>query len=186
MMMERMRLAGFGGQGIMFMGKMIAHAGMLGNKYVTWIPSYGPEMRGGTANCSVIVSDAEIGEPVASQPDILVAMNEVSLYKFIGDMQPGGLVFVNSSLIADAPLRDDVTVVKVAVNDLAREAGVPKAINMVMLGAMLPFLRGVTRNLVAEAIEENTPEKRKHMLPGNLKGLEVGFTATAEQAAARA
>lgn len=174
-MMERMRLAGFGGQGIMFMGKVLAHAGMLGNKHVTWIPSYGPEMRGGTANCSVIVSDAEIGEPVASRPDILVAMNEVSLRKFLPDVRPGGLVFVNSSLIGEVPMRNDVTVVNVAVNDLARSAGAPGAINMVMLGAMVPFLKGVDRHLIEEAIRENVPASRQHMLQANLRALAVGL-----------
>lgn len=172
-MMERLRLAGFGGQGVMFMGKMIAYAGMLGGKNVTWIPSYGPEMRGGTANCSVIVSDAEIGEPVASRPDILVAMNEPSLRKFLAAVRPGGIIFVNSSLIHGLPLRDDVTVVNVPINDLARQAGVPGAINVVMLGAMLASLKGVTRELVEEAIRQNVGSKQ-HLLEGNLKALAVG------------
>ncbi|HWI61937.1 MAG TPA: 2-oxoacid:acceptor oxidoreductase family protein [Symbiobacteriaceae bacterium] len=174
-MIERLRLAGFGGQGIMFMGKMLAHAGMIGGKHVTWIPSYGPEMRGGTANCSVIISDAEIGEPVASSPDILVAMNEPSLRKFLPVVRPGGIIFVNSSLISGVPLRDDVQVVNVPVNDLARTAGVPGAINMVMLGAMLPFLKGVDRHLIEEAVRESIPASRQHMIEGNLKALEVGL-----------
>ncbi|MDF2628035.1 MAG: 2-oxoacid:ferredoxin oxidoreductase, gamma subunit [Symbiobacteriaceae bacterium] len=176
-MMERMRLAGFGGQGIMFLGKVLAHAGMLGNKHVTWIPSYGPEMRGGTANCSVIISDVEIGEPVASRPDILVAMNEVSLRKFQPVVRPGGIIFVNSSLISGVPMRDDVTVVTVPVNDLARSAGVPGAINMVMLGAMLPYLKGVDRHLIEEAVRENVPASRQHMLDGNLAAVAVGVDA---------
>jgi len=180
-MIEKLRLAGFGGQGIMFMGKVLAHAGMLGNKHVTWIPSYGPEMRGGTANCSVIISDSEIGEPVASRPDFLVAMNEPSLRKFSAAVRPGGVIFVNTSLIADLPLRDDVTVVNVAVNDLARSAGVPGAINMVMLGAMLPYLKGVDRHLIEEAIRENVPATRQHMLEGNLKALTMGLGATPGQ-----
>jgi len=178
-MMERMRLAGFGGQGVMFLGKVLAHAGMLGNKNVTWIPSYGPEMRGGTANCSVIIADVEIGEPVASRPDILVAMNEVSLRKFQPPVRPGGIIFVNSSLISDVPMREDVTVVNVPVNDLARTAGVPGAINMVMLGAMIPYLKGVDRHLVEEAIRENVPAARQHLLDGNLKAVAVGLEAAA-------
>ncbi|HYF92352.1 MAG TPA: 2-oxoacid:acceptor oxidoreductase family protein [Symbiobacteriaceae bacterium] len=178
-MMEKLRLAGFGGQGVMFMGKVLAHAGMIGNKHVTWIPSYGPEMRGGTANCSVIIADDEIGEPVASTPDILVAMNEPSLRKFMAAVRPGGLVFVNSSLIHGVPLRDDLQVVGVPVNDLARSAGAPGAINMVMLGAMLPYLKGVDRHLVEEAIAENVPASRQHMLQGNLKALAVGVDAAA-------
>jgi len=173
-MMEKLRLAGFGGQGIMFMGKVLAHAGMIGDKHVTWIPSYGPEMRGGTANCSVIISDVEIGEPVASQPDMLVAMNEPSLRKFLSAVRPGGIIFVNSSLFTAEPERADVSYVNVPVNDLARTAGVPGAINMVMLGAMLPYLKGVDQHLIEEAIRENVPASRQHMLDGNLKALAVG------------
>lgn len=176
-MIEKLRLAGFGGQGVMFMGKILAHAGMLGGKHVTWIPSYGPEMRGGTANCSVIISDNEIGEPVASRPDILVALNEPSLRKFVAAVRPGGIIFVNSSLIHDVPLRSDVTVVNVPVNDMARSAGAPGAINMVMLGAMLSALRGVDRRLIEEAIGENVPAAKQHLLAGNLAALAAGVNA---------
>ncbi|HEY3366444.1 MAG TPA: 2-oxoacid:acceptor oxidoreductase family protein [Symbiobacteriaceae bacterium] len=179
-MIERVRLAGFGGQGIMFMGKILAHAGMLAGNQVTWIPSYGPEMRGGTANCSVIVSDTEIGEPVASRPDMLVAMNEPSLRKFLPAVRPGGIIFVNSSLIHEVDVRDDVRVINIPVNDLAREAGQPGAMNMVMLGAMLQHLQGVNRALVEEAIRENIPSMRKNMLEGNLTALAVGIGAGAE------
>jgi 2-oxoglutarate ferredoxin oxidoreductase subunit gamma len=182
-MIERVRLAGFGGQGIMFLGKVLAHAGMLGDKHVTWIPSYGPEMRGGTANCSVIISDVEIGEPVASRPDILVAMNEVSLLKFLPAVRSGGVVFVNSSLISNVPVRDDITVVNVAINDLARSAGVPGAINMVMLGAMIPYLKGVGQHLIEEAIRESVPASRQHLLDGNLKAIAVGLESTPAPAA---
>ncbi|HYG58051.1 MAG TPA: 2-oxoacid:acceptor oxidoreductase family protein [Symbiobacteriaceae bacterium] len=178
-MIERLRLAGFGGQGVMFLGKVLAHAGMLGNKHVTWIPSYGPEMRGGTANCSVIIADSEIGEPVASHPDILVALNEPSLVKFLPAVRPGGTIFVNSSLIQGVELRDDVRVVNVPVNDVARQAGLPGAINMVMLGAMVPYLKGVDRHLIEEAIRENVPASKQHMLEGNLKALAAGLEAVA-------
>jgi 2-oxoglutarate ferredoxin oxidoreductase subunit gamma len=176
-MIEKLRLAGFGGQGVMFMGKVLAHAAMLGDKHVTWIPSYGPEMRGGTANCSVIMSDMEIGEPVASTPDILVALNEPSLRKFLDAVRPGGIIFVNSSLIHGVEIRKDMTVVNVPVNDMARDIGLPGAINMVMLGAMIPHLKGVNRHLIEEAIRENVPASRQHMLDGNLKALAAGVEA---------
>jgi 2-oxoglutarate ferredoxin oxidoreductase subunit gamma len=176
-MIEKLRLAGFGGQGVMFMGKVLAHAAMLGDKHVTWIPSYGPEMRGGTANCSVIISDMEIGEPVASTPDILVALNEPSLRKFLDAVRPGGIIFVNSSLIHGVEIRKDVRVVDVPVNDMARDIGLPGAINMVMLGAMIPHLKGVNRHLIEEAIRENVPASRQHMLDGNLKALAAGVDA---------
>jgi len=179
-MTSKLRLAGFGGQGVMFMGKVLAHAGMLAGRQVTWIPSYGPEMRGGTANCSVIISDEEIGEPVAVHPQILVALNEPSLRKFLDALRPGGVVFINSSLIRGGAVRTDVTIVNVAVNEIARAVGQPNAINMVMLGAMLRYLEGVDRALVEEALRENIPAKRQHMLDGNLMALAAGVDATAE------
>jgi 2-oxoisovalerate ferredoxin oxidoreductase beta subunit len=133
----RIKVAGFGGQGVILLGTLLAHAGMLARRQVSWIPSYGPEMRGGTANCSISMSDTEIGTPLIDHPTILVAMNGPSLDKFGEAVVPGGTIFVNTSLAERMPERDDVTVVPIAVNEIADRLGQPKVGNMVMLGAML-------------------------------------------------
>ncbi|WP_319402952.1 2-oxoacid:acceptor oxidoreductase family protein [uncultured Anaeromusa sp.] len=130
-------MSGFGGQGIMLMGQLLTYAGMLEGKEVTWIPSYGPEMRGGTAYCSVIVSEDPIGAPMVSEPSMVVAMNLPSLTRFEGSLQKGGTLIINSSLIEKDATRKDINVFKVPVNEIAAELGNPKVGNMVMLGAII-------------------------------------------------
>ncbi len=130
-------MSGFGGQGIMLMGQLLTYAGMLEGKEVTWIPSYGPEMRGGTAYCSVIVSEDPIGAPMVSEPSMVVAMNLPSLTRFEGALQKGGTLIINSSLIEKDATRKDINVFKVPVNEIAAELGNPKVGNMVMLGAII-------------------------------------------------
>ncbi|TLN01130.1 2-oxoacid:ferredoxin oxidoreductase subunit gamma [bacterium] len=122
-------LAGFGGQGVLSMGYILATAAMVDGKYVTYLPVYGAEMRGGTANCTVAIGDEEIASPVASEPEILVVLNQPSLIKFVNKVSPGGLLFVNSSLVDKEPGREDLEVVKVPANDLAAEVKNPKAVN---------------------------------------------------------
>ncbi len=136
-MMVRTTFAGFGGQGVLLMGYVLAHGAMLKGLNVTYLPAYGAEMRGGTANCTVTLSDEEIASPVASQPDILVAMNAPSLERFEPTVKPGGLIFVNASLIEVSPQRSDVSEVRVDAVKLAREVGSDRAANMVMLGALV-------------------------------------------------
>ena len=133
----RYKVAGFGGQGVLLLGLVLAQAGMLARRQVSWIPSYGPEMRGGTANCSVTISDEEIGSPLIEHPTALVAMNGPSLEKFGDDVAPGGTIFYNSSMIDKAPTRGDVTSIPVPANEIADRLGNPRVANMVMLGAML-------------------------------------------------
>jgi 2-oxoglutarate ferredoxin oxidoreductase subunit gamma len=128
-------MAGFGGQGILLIGKMLAYAGMHAGKEVSWLPSYGPEMRGGTCNCTVVISDKPVGSPVIRSPRAVVAMNLPSLEKFEPDLREGGLLLINSSLISRGPERDDVTVVEVPANEIATELGNPRGANMVALGA---------------------------------------------------
>ncbi|NLW17622.1 MAG: 2-oxoacid:ferredoxin oxidoreductase subunit gamma [Firmicutes bacterium] len=130
-------LAGFGGQGVMLMGQMLAYAGMTEGKNVSWLPSYGPEMRGGTANCTVVVSDKPVGSPLITRPGILVAMNLPSLDKFEDNVKPGGLLVYNSSLISRPPKRDDIEVLAVPANEIANELGNDRIANMVVLGALL-------------------------------------------------
>jgi 2-oxoisovalerate ferredoxin oxidoreductase beta subunit len=148
----RIKVAGFGGQGVILLGTLIAHAGMLARRQVSWIPSYGPEMRGGTANCSVTLSDVEIGTPLVDHPSILVAMNGPSLERFAPEVAPGGTIFFNSSMIDRGPEREDVTVVPVAANEIADRLGQPRVANMVMLGAMLAGGLGLSKEAVLAAL----------------------------------
>ena len=130
-------LAGFGGQGVLLIGKLLAYAGMKMGREVTWMPAYGPEMRGGTCNCTVVLSDRPIGSPISKSPHGLIALNLPSLDKFEDTVRPGGVIVVNTSLINRLPHRTDVTVVAVPANEVAIECGSPKAANMVTLGAYL-------------------------------------------------
>jgi 2-oxoglutarate ferredoxin oxidoreductase subunit gamma len=147
-------MAGFGGQGILLIGKMLAYAGMREGKEVSWLPSYGPEMRGGTANCTVVISDRPVGSPVIRSPRAVVAMNLPSLDKFEPDVRTGGLLLVNTSLINRRPTRDDVTVVDVPANEIANELGNPRGANMVALGAYLGATAAVSLDGVIEVIRE--------------------------------
>ena len=134
-MLTQILIAGFGGQGVLFAGKFIAYKGLFEGKEVSWLPSYGPEMRGGTANCSVVLSDRPVGSPVFNHPTELIALNEPSLAKFEAGVQSGGVVFVNSDVVTDKVSRDDLTAYYVPCNTIAAEVGNTKVSNMVMLGA---------------------------------------------------
>ncbi len=170
-----MIFAGFGGQGLLFMGKVLAYTGMLLDKQVTWIPSYGPEMRGGTANCSVIISDEEIASPIVNRPDILVAMNKPSLDKFGSDVKDGGIIFVNTSIIKDVPEFKNCEVIEIPANDLAMEIGNVKSANMIVLGALLQKLNTITIEDVLKALTEIVPAGREKILELNKKAIEKGL-----------
>lgn len=167
-------MAGFGGQGVMAMGTTLAYAGMMDKKKVIWLPSYGPEMRGGTANCSVIVADEEIGSPIVVEPDVLVVMNKPALIKFEECVKPGGIIFVNSSLIDIEPKRKDVRVVKVPANDIASELGNPRTLNMVMLGAIIKASNIVSFDGVVKSLKKTFGEKRPQLIPINEEALKRG------------
>jgi 2-oxoglutarate ferredoxin oxidoreductase subunit gamma len=167
-------LAGFGGQGIMFAGQLLAYAGMLENKHVSWIPSYGPEMRGGTANCSVVVSDKEISCPIVTEPSILVALNMPSLEKFEPSVQEKGLIVYNSSLAVQPPDRNGVDTLAVPGNQIAEELGSSKVVNMVMVGALVEKTRLVGMDSVFAALEKVLPQHRRHLIPLNKSALEAG------------
>ena len=124
-------IAGFGGQGLLFSGKVLAYAGMVEGRYLSWLPSYGPEMRGGTANCNVILSDREVGSPIVTRPDILMVMNGPSLDKFEKDVQPGGSIFVDSSLVSRKVEREDVKAYYIPATAMAREMGAPGLANKI-------------------------------------------------------
>ena len=175
---ERIIFAGFGGQGVMSMGQMIAYAGMIENKHVTWCPSYGPEMRGGTANCSVVVSEELVGSPIISHDaNAAVIMNLPSLAKFEKDVLPNGILLINSSLIDKKASRDDIKVAYVEANKIAGDIGNPKSANMVMLGALLTLHNVVSFDSVQQAFLKVFGERKKEFLPSNEKALNAGRDA---------
>ena len=163
--------AGFGGQGVLLLGQLIAYAGMREGKNVSWLPSYGPEMRGGTANCSVIVSDEEIGSPVVVEADIVVVMNRPSLDKYESAVKTGGKLFINSSLIDKKAARTDIEVFYLPVNDVAEELGNQKAANIVMLGAVLKETGVVKPETCIAQLKESFGEKKAHLIPLNEKAI---------------
>ena len=179
-------MAGFGGQGILLIGKMLAYAGMHEGKEVSWLPSYGPEMRGGTCNCTVVISDRPVGSPVIRSPRAVLAMNLPSLDKFEGDVRPGGLLLINSSLINREPARTDLTVVKVPANEIANSLGNPRAANMVALGAYLGAT-GAVAIAEVEAVVRETFSAKPQLVDSNLlalhRGFEVGAAATGKAVA---
>jgi 2-oxoglutarate ferredoxin oxidoreductase subunit gamma len=166
--------AGFGGQGVLLIGKVLAYAGMKAGKEVSWLPSYGPEMRGGTANCTVVISDKPIGSPVIQHPRSLIAMNLPSLDKFEPMMRDRGFVLINTSLVNREPARDDLTVLKVPASGIAIEVGSPRAANMVALGAYVGGT-GIVEPEVVEGILEHEFGKKPQVLEINLKAFRRGY-----------
>ena len=176
-MTKQFIFAGFGGQGMLLIGKFTAMACMLDGKHVSWLPSYGPEMRGGTANCSVIVSDEEVASPLVDKADVVVAMNLPSLDKFESKVKPGGLLVVNSSIIERKSVRDDITVVYCDANGIAEQVGNPKGANVAILGAMMAKANIVSVDKMVEAIRIELGERKLKFLEGNKKALMAGMEA---------
>lgn len=172
-----MILAGFGGQGILFTGKMLAYAAMLKNKHLSWLPSYGPEMRGGTANCHVIIDDEPVGSPIIVNPDILLAMNLPSLDKFENDVVPGGTIFVDSSLINRKVKRDDVKAVYVNATEIADSQGNRALANMVMLGAIIKETALFTIDEIKTTIEKSIPASKQALVAPNMAAVMAGVEA---------
>ncbi len=173
-MQSEVIMAGFGGQGILLIGKMLAYAGMHEGKEVSWLPSYGPEMRGGTCNCTVVVSDKPVGSPVIRSPRAVLAMNLPSLEKFEPDIRPGGLLLINSSLINRGSDRDDLTVIEVPANEIATELGNPRGANMVALGAYLGATDAVSLDEVIAVIRETFAAKPA-VIDVNIEALRMGY-----------
>ena len=180
-MTQQFIFAGFGGQGMLLIGKFLAMACMLDGKHVSWLPSYGPEMRGGTANCSVTVSDEPIGSPLVDMADCIVAMNRPSLDKFENKVKPGGVLVINSSIIDRKAERDDIQVVYCDANRIAEEVGNPKGANVAILGALMAKAPVVSEDKMSEAIRIELGERKAKFLPGNMKALEAGKAAAADQ-----
>ena len=168
-------IAGFGGQGILFAGKFLAYKGLLEGKQISWLPSYGPEMRGGTANCSVIISDTPVGSPIVSNPEILVVMNLPSLDKYENAAVPGSKIFVDSALIDRKVQREDVDVFYIPATKLASDAGIPTLANMIMMGKMIRQTSVVSFDDIKSALEKVVSAKHADMLSYNLKALETGY-----------
>ncbi|MFZ7102153.1 MAG: 2-oxoacid:acceptor oxidoreductase family protein [Peptococcaceae bacterium] len=169
-------LAGFGGQGVMLMGKILAEAGLKEEKEVIFIPSYGSEMRGGTANCSVIISEEEIDAPVVSKPGVLVAMNTPSLEKFAPSVKENGVIILNSSLITWETGREDVKIIKIPAGDIAQKLGNERIINMVMLGALIAATDCVQIESIILSLKEKLPPHRHNLLPLNQKAIEEAMS----------
>ena len=169
-------IAGFGGQGVLFAGKCIAYKGLLEGRQVSWLPSYGPEMRGGTANCSVILSDQSVGSPIVSNPNVLTAMNLPSLDKYEATAQPGAKVFVDSSLIGRKLTRTDVEAFYVPATKMAADAGIPTLANMILLGKMIRETQMVNYDDMEDCLKKIISAKRADLLGANLKAIEAGYT----------
>ncbi|GHU35290.1 2-oxoglutarate ferredoxin oxidoreductase subunit gamma [Clostridia bacterium] len=167
-------LAGFGGQGILFAAKQIALAGMYHGKNVTWLPSYGPEMRGGTANCSVIISEGEIGSPTTPTPDVLIVMNLPSFIKFEKSVVPGGTIIVDSSLIPEKSARADISAHYIPATALAQENNMAKLANVIILGKLIAVTGIFTHDEFEKAMAKSIPANKRDLLELNLKALSIG------------
>lgn len=176
-MQKEIIIAGFGGQGVLFGGQVVAYAAMDAGKEVTWIPSYGPEMRGGTANCTVVIADDEIGSPLVKNPPLAVALNLPSFDKYEEMLAPGGTLIVNQSMVDRGAKRNDINVILVPCNEIAEEIGNKKLMNMVAVGALLTVLPEITLRDIEKALEGHLPERHKHLLPKNVEALRRGFEA---------
>lgn len=176
----RILIAGFGGQGVLFLGKLIALAASGSGKHVTWLPSYGPEMRGGTANCAVIVSEDPIGSPIVSAPDLLVAMNLPSYRAFEPKVMQNGLIVFDSSLIESAPARNDVSYGAVPASRLAAEASLDGLANMILLGKSLQLCLPFDERTVLAALQKAVPQSRERLIQANRSAIALGLAYRAE------
>lgn len=170
-----MLYAGFGGQGILFAGKFLAYKGLIEGKQVSWLPSYGPEMRGGTANCSVIISDSPIGSPIVSKPDVLVAMNLPSLEKYENEVVSGGKIFVDSTLISKKVERTDVDVYYIPATQIANDNGTPTLANMIITGKVLKEVEMFSNENVEDALKKVVSARHQDLLGVNIGAVEAGY-----------
>ena len=174
-MTTQLLIAGFGGQGVLFAGKFLAYKGLLEGKQLSWLPSYGPEMRGGTANCSVILSDDPIGSPIISNPDVLIAMNLPSLDKYEDTVVPGGMIFVDSTLIERKVRRTDVKVFYIPCTALAQQIGAPTLANMIMVGKFIRESGAVRYENLDAALKKVVSARHADLFDINLKAINTGY-----------
>ena len=174
-MEQQFLIAGFGGQGVLLIGQLIAKTAMFEGSEVSWMPSYGPEMRGGEANCAVVISDEAIGSPVVTDPPCLVAMNKSSLLKFMPRMEKGGVLLYNQSLISDITPREDLRVIGVPCIEIAEKVGNSRVSNMVMLGAVVGATKAISLEALTKTLTEWLGEKKAHLLTPNLQAIAEGM-----------
>ena len=174
-MNKQILIAGFGGQGVLFAGKFLATKGLIDDKNVSWLPSYGPEMRGGTANCSVIISDDPVGSPIVSEPDCLIAMNLPSLRRYESSVVPGGMIIVDSTLIDEKVERNDVSVFYVPATKMAKDEGFATLANMILCGKLLKEISDMSFENTTEALQKVIPARKANLLDVNLNALRVGY-----------
>ena len=174
-------IAGFGGQGVLFAGKFLAYAGLLQGRNVSWLPSYGPEMRGGTANCSVILSDCQVGSPIVTQPDILMAMNLPSLDKYEAEVQTGGVILYDSSLISRPVQRSDVRVCAVPAASLATDHGLDALANMILSGCMIAQTGVIPYDMAEKALSKVVSARHADLLGKNLEAVSLGYQYKQEE-----
>ncbi|NLI92513.1 MAG: 2-oxoacid:ferredoxin oxidoreductase subunit gamma [Peptococcaceae bacterium] len=172
---HELMIAGFGGQGVLFAGKILSYAGLLAGKEVSWLPSYGPEMRGGTANINVMISDTMIGSPIIDNPTMLVAMNQPSLEKFEKDVKKDGIIIVDSTLIPIKVKRTDVKAFYIPSTKLAEDEGIKGLANMIMVGKITKELGIFDLEVVKVATSKSIPERKQDLLAYNLKAIEIGY-----------
>lgn len=178
---EETVFSGFGGQGVLFSGQLLSYAGMAEDLYVTWIPSYGPEMRGGTANCTVIVSEEEIGAPVVRHPSVAVVFNAPSMEKYEPLVKPGGLLIINASLISTRPERDDIHSIAIPASDIATELGNVRMANMVLLGAFAEITGLVSLDTLKAQLAAHLSERQRKWVEPNKQALEKGAKLARER-----
>ena len=174
-MTKQILIAGFGGQGILFSGKFLAYEGLIDGKEVSWLPSYGPEMRGGTANCSIIISDTKIGSPIVDKPDVLVAMNGPSFDKYVGEIKAGGQVFIDSSLIDKKCERDDIEAYYIPATQLASEQNLSGLANMIILGNVIAHADIMPKENIEKAMQKVVPAKKQNLFELNMKAIQLGY-----------
>ena len=174
-MTTQVLIAGFGGQGVLFAGKFLAYKGLLEDKQVSWLPSYGPEMRGGTANCSIIVSDDPVGSPIVSNPDVLIAMNLPSLDKYENEAVPGSVIIVDSTLIERKLTRTDVKAFYIPATRLAKEMNAPSLANMIMIGKMIKECPAVSIDNLENAMKKVVPPKKADLIGVNMQAVMLGY-----------
>ena len=167
-------IAGFGGQGILFAGKFLAYKGLMEDLQVSWLPSYGPEMRGGTANCNVILSESPVGSPIVTEPDVLIAMNLPSLQKYVDSVVPGGQIYLDSSLIDEKVERTDVEVFYIPATQMAKDNGIATLANMIIVGALLEHNSELSFEGVDAVVSKLVPPKKAALVELNMKALLLG------------
>lgn len=173
-MTEEIIIAGFGGQGVLSMGKILAYSGVMQNKEVSWMPSYGPEMRGGTANVTVIISDERISSPIVNQYDTAIILNQQSMDKFEKTVKPGGILIYDGNGITKHPQKKDIKIYRIDATDEAAKMGLTKIFNMIVLGGYLKLKPVVSDEYIQKGLEKSLPQQHHNLIPDNLKAIEIG------------